>query len=226
MGSFVNGSITALTTSVTALTGLSWQSHVAGTLALLAHGYGDNTNTGTMDSAFANVADLTDTNLRAVVGKRASSVMTGSESGAVSLTTATGARQVGCLTTYSGYTDVQQVVSQAEPSVTAVNVHASPLITPQVTGSGFVIIYIDRVSAGNTTVVQPTGFSKRFEFGTLGTGGVFMCVADDLSGTHGVTPFTPDSWTLSVASASAEVILLELAPAGSIWNYRADLKIG
>jgi len=226
VGSYVNGSISSLTTSVTTLTGITWPSHVAGTLALLAHGYGDQTNTGTMDANFTNIADLTDTNLRAVVGKRASTAMTGSESGTVSLTTTTGARQVGCLTVYSGYTDVQQIVSQNETSGTAVNVHASPTITPQITGSGFVIVYIDRVSAGNTTVTQPTGFSKRFEFGTLGTGGIFMCVADDLSGTHGVTPFTPDSWTLSVASASAMVYLIELSPSGSVWNYRADLKIG
>jgi hypothetical protein len=212
VGTFVAGDISALTTSVTALTDVVWPTHSGDDLAILAHGYGDGTNTGTMDAGFTNIADLTDTNLRAVVGKRIPTTMTGSESGAVTLTTTTGARQVGALVAYNGYSDVQQIVSQAETSGTAVTTHASPAITPQRVGSGFVIIYMDRVSAGNTTVTPPAGFTLREEFGTLGTGGILVHVADDLSGTHGTTPFTPASWTVAVGSTSAEVILLELAP--------------
>lgn len=209
---FVAGDISALNTSVTALTDVVWPSHSGDDLAILAHGYGDGTNTGTMDAGFTNIADLTDTNLRAVVGKRIPTTMTGSESGAVTLTTTTGARQVGALVAYSGYSDVQQIVNQPETSGTAVTTHASPAITPQRTGSGFVIIYMDRVSTGNTTVTPPAGFTLREEFGTSGTGGIFMHVADDLSGTHGTTPFTPASWNVAVGSTSAVVFLLELAP--------------
>lgn len=212
MGTFVAGDVSALTTSVTTLTGTTWPSHGGDDLALLAHGYGDGTNTGTMDAAFTNVADLTDTNLRAVLGKLIPSTMTGSESGDVTLTTTTGARQVGALGVWAGYTDVQQVVNQPETSGTAVTTHASPSITPQKTGSGFVIIYMDRVSTGNTTVTPPAGFTPRLEFGTSGTGGIFMHVADDLSGTHGVSPFTPGDWNVAVGSTSALVYLVELTP--------------
>ena len=212
MGTFVAGDISALTTSVTTLTGTTWPSHSGDDLALLAHGYGDSTNTGTMDAAFTNIADLTDTNLRAIVGKRIPTSMTGSESGDVTLTTTTGARQVGALGVWNGYSDVQQIVNQPETSGTAVTTHASPAITPQRTGSGFVMIYMDRVSTGNTTATPPTGFTLREEFGTSGTGGIFLQVADDLSGTHGLTPFTPASWTVAVGSTSAVVFLLELAP--------------
>jgi len=212
VGAYVDGDVSSDTTSVTTLTGVTWPTHTGDHLALLAHAYGDGTNTGTMDAAFTNAADLTDTNLRAVLGKRIPSVMTGSESGDVSLTTTTGARQAGALGIWSGYSDVQQVVNQPETSGTAQTTHASPAITPQVAGSGFVIVYMDRVSSGNTTVTPPAGFTKRLEFGTSGSGGVFLCVADDLSGTHGLTPFTPDSWTVAVGSTSALVYLLELTP--------------
>jgi len=212
VGTFVAGDISALTTSVTTLTGTTWPSHSGDDLALLAHGYGDGTNTGTMDAAFTNIADLTDTNLRAIVGKRIPTSMTGSESGDVTLTTTTGARQVGALGVWNGYSDVQQIVNQPETSGTAVTTHASPAITPQRTGSGFVIIYMDRVSTGNTTVTPPSGFTSRVEFGTSGTGGIFMHVADDLSGTHGLSAFTPGDWNVSVGSTSAMVYLVELAP--------------
>ena len=212
MGAFVAGDISSLTTSVTTLTGVTWPSHTTDHLGILAHGYGDSTNTGTMDSGFTNIADLTDTNLRAIIGKRIPSVMTGSESGDVTLTTTTGARQVGALAVYSGYTDVQQIVNQPETSGTAQTTHACPAITPQVAGSGFVMVYMDRVSTGNTTATPPTGFTLREEFGTSGTGGIFMQVADDLSGTHGLTPFTPASWTVAVGSTSAIVFLIELTP--------------
>ena len=212
MGAYVDGDVSSLTTSITTLTGVTWPTHSGDHLALLAHGYGDSTNTGTMDAGFTNLADLTDTNLRAILGKRIPSTMTGSESGDVTLTTTTGARQVGALGIWSGYTDVQQVVNQPETSGTAVTTHASPAITPQVAGSGFVIVYMDRVSTGNTTVTPPSGFTARQEFGTSGTGGIFMHVADDLSGTHGLTPFTPGDWNVSVGSTSAMVYLVELTP--------------
>lgn len=208
----VGADISALTTSVTTLTGVTWPTHSGDDLAILAHGYGDGTNTGTMDAGFTNIADLTDTNLRAIIGKRIPTTMTGSESGDVTLTTVTPARQVGALVVYNGYSDVQQIVSLAETSGTPVTTHASPAITPQRAGSAFVIVYMDRVSAGNTTVTPPAGFSPVVEFGTVGTGGIFMHVAEDLSGTHGTTPFTPADWNVLVGSTSAEVLLLELAP--------------
>ena len=208
----VGADISALTTSVTTLTGVTWPTHSGDDLAILAHGYGDGTNTGTMDANFTNVIDTTDTNLRAVIGKRIPTTMTGSESGDATLTTTTGARQVGAIVVYNGYSDVQQIVSLAEASGTPVTTHASPGITPQRAGSAFVIIYMDRVSAGNTTVTPPAGFSPVVEFGAVGTGGIFMHVAEDLSGTHGTTPFTPANWDVLVGSTSAEVFLLELAP--------------
>jgi len=212
VGTYVAGDASSDTTSPTTLTGVTWPAHSGDDLALLAHAYGDGTNTGTMSATFANLADLTDTNLRAVLGKRIPSVMTGSESGDVSLTTTTGARQVGTLGVWNGYTDVQQVVNQPETSGSAVTTHASPSITPQVTGSGFVLIYMERVTTGTTTITPPAGFTKRLEFGTSGSGGVFVCVADDLSGTRGLTLFTPGSWTGSTATTSAMVYLIELAP--------------
>lgn len=210
MGSFVAVDFSALTASVNSLTDVVWPSHAAGTIALTGHA-SLNTETATLDAAFTSILNTIDTNLRGLFGKRTAASMTGSESGAIAMASnPTANRQVGSVIVLSGYSDVQQVVSLGEPSATPVTTHACPTITPQVAGSGFVMWYMDRVSTGTTTMTPPTGFTKAGEFGTSGSGGTFQCVAYDLSGTHGLTAFTPANWTGAVASTSALVVIAEI----------------
>lgn len=212
MGSFVAADLSALTASVNSLTDVVWPSHAAGTIALTGHA-SLNTETATLDAAFTSILNTIDTNLRGLFGKRTAASMTGSESGAISMASnPTANRQVGSVIVLAGYSDVQQVVSLGEPSGTAVTTHACPTITPQVAGSGFVMWYMDRVGTGTTTMTPPAGFTKAGEFGTSGSGGTYQCVSYDLSGTHGLTAFTPANWSGAVASTSALVVIAELAP--------------
>lgn len=211
--SFVGADATDLATSVTSVTGCVWPAHASGDLGIVAHA-SVNTETAAIDALFTSVLNQIDTNLRTVIGKRISSSMTGSESGAISFTsTPTANRQVGLVGIWRGATDVSQTVFQGEASGTATATHVCPTITPTYTGSSFVMVYLDRVSTGNTTVTPPTGWTKRTEFGTSGSGGTYAQICDDLSGTHTAsTPFTPASWTVSVASTSAMVVIMELTP--------------
>lgn len=223
MGSFVAVDFSALTSSVNSLTDVVWPSHAAGTIALTGHA-SLNTETATLDAAFTTILNTTDTNLRGLFGKRTAASMTGSESGAIAMASnPTANRQVGSVLVLSGYSDVQQVVSLGEPSTTPVSSHACPTITPQVAGSGFVMWYMDRVGTGTTTMTPPAGFTKAGEFGTSGSGGTYQCVSYDLSGTHGLTPFTPANWSGAVASTSALVVIAELIP--SVLTVNAALAL-
>lgn len=211
MGSFIAGDTSSQTTSATTLPGVTWPVHGVDDLALLAHA-SDGTTTATIDSGFTSVANIIDTNLRAILAKRIGSVMTGSESGDLTISCALANRQSAALGIWRGFTDVQQAVNQPELSATAQTSHTCPTITPQLNGSGFVLIYMDRVSSGTTTSTPPAGFTKRAEFGTGLAGGTYVCIADDLTGTRGLSAFTPANWVVTVASTSALIYLVELAP--------------
>lgn len=215
MGTWVAGDVSSGTTSLTDLAGLAWPAHGADDLALFLLAFGDSVTTlNSFEAGFTSVSQDLDTNVRSLVAKRIPSVMTGSESGSIDANESVGNRQSGALGIWNGYTDVQQIVTQAETSGTAVATHACPAITPQVAGSGFVLLYVERVTSTVTPASTPTGFTKRQEFSTGGTGGTSVVIYDDLSGTHGLTPFTPASIVSQVASTSARVYLLELAPSG------------
>jgi hypothetical protein len=210
VGSYIGGDASSQTTSATTLPGVTWPVHGSDDLALLAHA-SDAATTATIDAQFTSVSNTVDTNVRAILAKRIGSVMTGSESGDVSISCLAANRHCAALAIWRGFTDVQQTVSQAELSGTAQTSHTSPTITPQMAGSGFVLVYMDRVSSGTTTSTPPAGFTKRVEFGTGLAGGTYVCIADDLSGTRGLSAFTPANWVVSVASTSALIYLVELA---------------
>jgi hypothetical protein len=224
MGTYVDGDVSNGTTSVTALSGLAWVAHGADDLALFLLAFGDSTITlSSFDSAFTSVSQDLDTNVRSLIAKRTPATMTGSESGSIAATCSSGNRQSGALGIWNGYSDVQQIVTQAETSGSAVATHACPAITPQVAGSGFILAFVERVSSSVTPASTPTGFTKRQEFSTGGTGGTSVVLYDDLSGTHGLTPFTPASIVSQVASTSARVYLIELAP--STESYSGSLGL-
>jgi hypothetical protein len=214
MGSYVDGDVSSGTTSLTDLSGLAWVAHGADDLALFLPACGDSTVTlNSFDSDFTSVSADLDTNVRSLVAKRTPATMTGSESGAITAQCSAGNRQSGALGIWNGYADVQQIVSQPETSGSATATHACPAITPQVAGSGFVLAFVERVSSTVAPASTPAGFTKREEFETGGTGGTSVVLYDDLSGTHPVgTPFTPASIVSQLASTSARVYLLELAP--------------
>jgi hypothetical protein len=225
MGTYVDGDVSSGTTSVTALSGLAWVAHGGDDLALFLLAFGDATITlSSFDSAFTSVSQDLDTNVRSLVAKRTPATMTGSESGAIAATCSGGNRQSGALGIWNGYSDVQQIVSQPETAGTATATHACPTITPQVAGSGFVLAFVERVGSTVAPATTPAGFAKREEFSTGGTGGTSVVLYDDLSGTHPVgTPFTPASIVSQVASTSARVYLLELAPSSE--SYSGSLAL-
>src|SRR5882757_6569931 len=79
---YVNGDISADTTSVSSVTGLAWVSHNAADLAIVAWAL-LNTATPTLDAALTSSSNVVDTNVRGIIGTKATA---GSESGAFSLT--------------------------------------------------------------------------------------------------------------------------------------------
>lgn len=225
MGSLVaSPDASSQTTSASTLPGVTWMSHLAGDVPILAWAL-VNTATPSLDATFTTPTggNVVDTNVRGII---ATKTTTGSESGDVSLScdAPSANRMVGALALFRGYTGIAQIVSLGEASGTAVTTHACPTITPTVAGSAFVMVYLDRVSTGNTTVTPPAGFTKAVEFGTSGSGGTYLQICYDLSGTRGLTPFTPASWSVAVGSTSAIVFLIELPPSGSAFTGTLGLS--
>lgn len=208
MGTYVAGDATSQTASASTLPGLTWPAHTASDLAVL--GWAQvNTAAPSLDGTFTSQANVVDTNVRGIIASR---VTTGSESGDVSLSSDTANRQAAAMALYRGYSGVAQVTNQPETNGTAQTVHSSPAITPGTTGAAVILVYLDRVSSGTTTITPPAGYTKRHEFGTSGSGGVFICLADKLTGTTAGVQETPGTWTASVASTSAIVFAVELTP--------------
>lgn len=211
MGSYVGGDTSSATNSVTELVGVTWPAHSGDDLALVAHASADS-QTAVIDVAFTILSNLIDGSLRAIVAKRTPAAMTGAESGDIELSSGpTGNRQVGTIAAWSGYTDVQQIVNKPETG-SAIQSHACPEITPQLSGSGFVLVYLERVGSSATPIDPPLGFTRRLQFATGGSGGTAIMVADDLSGTHGLSAFTPGNVVSTTPSAAVMVYLVELAP--------------
>ena len=209
MGSFVAADASALTTSVTTLTGVTWPAHSNHDVAIVGWA-SDNTQTRTepppgFTSEFTNA----DGSLRAVVSSLDS---TGSESGDVSLVCGGANRQAAVLALYRGYNpNITNITSLAEASGTAVTSHSSPSITPTDSGSAIVLIYTDRVT---TSVIPtaPAGYTVRGSFATSGSGGVTVVVADKLTGLTAGVPESPAAWTGATTSTTAYVIAMELTP--------------
>lgn len=209
MVSYVGGDVSSSTTSVSALAGLNWISHLAGDLAIVPWAL-VNTATLTQDPGLTSSANVVDTNVRGIIG---TDVTSGSESGAISLNCdgANANRMSAALAIYRDCT-LGQIQVLGEASGTATATHASPPITPASAGSGFVLVFMERVGSTVAPASTPGGFTKRQEFSTGGTGGTSVVVYDDLSGTHGTTTFTPASIVSQTASTSALVFLIELLP--------------
>lgn len=209
MGSFVAADASALTTSVTTLTGVTWPSHAADDVALVAWA-SDNTQTRTEPpTGFTSEFTNADGSLRAIVASLGS---TGSESGDVSLVCGAANRQAGVIAVYRGYNpNITNITSQNETSGTAVTSHSSPSITPTDSASAVVLIYMDRVTS-SVLPTAPAGYTVRGSFATGGSGGVTVVVADKLSGLTAGVPESPAAWTGGTASTAAYVIALELTP--------------
>lgn len=212
VGSFVAADASALTTSVTTLTGVTWPAHVADDVAIVAWA-SDNTQTRTEPpTGFTSEFTNADGSLRAIV---ASLDSTGSESGDVSLVCGGANRQAGVVALYRGYSAaITNITSQAETSGTGVTSHSSPSITPTDSGSAIVLIYMDRVTS-SVAPSAPAGYAVRGSFATGGSGGVTVVVADKLTGLTAGVPESPAAWTAATAGTAAYVIALELVPNGT-----------
>jgi hypothetical protein len=213
---YVDGDVSADTTSVSSVTGLAWVSHNAADLAIVGWAL-LNTATPTLDAALTNSSNQVDTNVRGIIGTK---VTAGSESGAISLTCdgASANRMAGALALYRNCI-LGQIVFLGEASGTAQTSHTCPAITPAVAGSGFVLVFFERVTSTVAPAGTPSGFQKRKEWSTGGTGGTSVVVYDDLSGTHGTTTFTPANVVSLTASTSALVFLIELKPASQTITF-------
>lgn len=211
MGSFVAADASALTTSVTTLTGVTWPSHNADDLAIVGWA-SDNTQTRTEPpTGFTSEFTNADGSLRAIVASLGS---TGSESGDVSLVCGGANRQSGAIALYRGYSaSITNITSQNETSGTAVTSHNSPSITPTDNGSAIVLIYMDRVSS-SVVPSAPAGYTVRASFATGGSGGTTVVIADKLTGLTAGVAENPAAWTGATASLNAYVIAVELVPSG------------
>lgn len=212
---YVDGDVSADTTSVSSVTGLTWVSHNAADLAIVPWAL-VNTATPTLDATLTNSSNQVDTNVRGIIGTKATS---GSESGAISLTCdAPGANRMAAALALYRDCILGQIVFLGEASGTAQTSHTCPAITPAVAGSGFVLVFVERVGSTVAPAGTPAGFTKRKEWSTGGTGGTSVVVYDDLSGTHGTSTFTPANVVSLTASTSALVFLIELKPASQTFT--------
>lgn len=218
VGSFVAADASALTTSVTTLTGVTWPAHNADDVAIVGWA-SDNTQTRTEPpSGFTSEFTNADGSLRAIV---ASLDSTGSESGDVSLVCGGANRQAGVIALYRGYNpSITNVTSQNETSGTGVTSHNSPSITPTDSGSAIVLIYMDRVTS-SVLPTAPAGYSVRGSFATGGSGGVTVVIADKLTGLTAGVPESPAAWTGATSGTAAYVIALELVPSVSSFTGTA-----
>jgi len=220
VGTFVAADASAVTTSVTTLTGVTWPAHTIHDVAIVGWA-SDNTQTRTEPpTGFTSEFTNADGSLRAIV---ASLDTTGSESGDVSLVCGGANRQAGVLALYRGYDpNITNVTSQPETSGTNVTSHNSPSITPANGNSAIVLIYMDRVT---TSVIPtaPAGYQVRGSFATSGSGGVTVVVADKLGGLTGGVPESPAAWTGATTSTTAYVIAMELVPLPASLAAAGDL---
>lgn len=208
---FVSKTETSLTTSVNALTGLSYPASGQAGDVLLGIWGSDATQTATLDAALTNFIALADGAARAIAfGKKA----TGSESGSVSMSSdPTANRQAAVFGRWRGARAVNltNIQSAAEPGTT-VTAHASPNITPTEDGSGIVLLYVERVSLTALPITPPAPFTLRTSFSTGGTGGVGVAIADLLTGNLAGVPITVGNWTGTTGASAVEMYALELLP--------------
>src|SRR6266508_480430 len=203
MGTFVGSAANGA--NIATLTGVTWPTHQSGDLAILAWTFAD-TITNTTPAGFTLVGTLDDPSCRSYVYKR---VCDGTESGDVSLVNSGINRQTAVLVVLRGYSGVDASASRAE-TVTGTS-HACPALT-FTNGSTLVVVAAERLTTGTTTATAPSGYTKRAEFGTGGTGGTYTQIADDGLATSQTSPVTPPDFTGFVSGGTAVTWTIALTP--------------
>lgn len=215
MGSLVGAIANGLVTSGTTLTGVTWPSGpntpIAGDLALLIWN-GDNVANRTTPAPFTPVGSLvTDGSLRSSLYKRQ---CVGGESGDVSLVMDAGNRMGAVLYVVRGYSDIDQVLTASDGG-TLVSDHTPPPLTIGANNAAIISAYCERLTAGNTAATcNDAAYTRRAQFGTAGTGGTFVAIADDgLNVSRSALDVVqPTAWNTSIQNFTDVMWSISLTP--------------
>lgn len=173
-------------------------------------------------------ADSTSGSLRMRVMVR---VLTGSESGTVSLTNTTALinRQCAVLVVYRGV-DSAAIIDQIAnlPETTSGTTHTNPSVTLGVANAPVLTIVGERVNTGTNAWTPPTGYIEREDSDGVatGSGGSSCAIADDglgVSRSSG-TVVTPGVWTSGngVSTSNVVTFTLSLTPSGPTAKTLSD----
>lgn len=209
------GAGTSTSGNVAAISGLSWPAHAAADLALGIWALILDP-TPTLDSLFTQLDNQVDQNLRSILFDRLPVDMTGSESGAITGTTAgTNAtnRMAMAVSLYRGCSGIGTSAYAAE-GVTAVTSHTSPNVTLGSSADGICLLYAERQSLSASTITAPAGYTIRGQFGTGGSGGTVVCIADLLTG-NSAGSNTVGTWSSTNAASNVGMYAVPLTAIAS-----------
>ncbi|MEV4000991.1 hypothetical protein [Actinomadura sp. NPDC049753] len=150
-------------------------------------------------------------------------ILTGSESGTITLTGTAANRQSAEWVVIRGAHATSPIDTwSVRDEASAVSSHACPAVTLGFADCGIVTAISERATTGTTGWTPPSGYTERADSTTLatGTGGTVGAIADDglaTSRAAGAT-VTPPNWTSTNTFASANVLVwtVSLRPAATV----------
>lgn len=166
--------------NVTDITGLAWPVHAAEDLALFIGAIVD-TATATIDSEFTTERSDIDGSLESILARRLPAVMTGSESGDITMSTgATANRMSAAVAIYRGAAAIA-TISYLNEAGAAATTHTCPAITISSSTSALVLLYAERVTSSATPI---TPSDRLHEADRVGHRRLRRHLGDDLRQAH------------------------------------------
>lgn len=199
------------------LTGVTWPTHQNNDYAFLQVTLQDTTAlTSNPPTGFTQLDSDIDGSVESILFYK---VCNGtSESGDISLTFDTINRVSAVLSVYRGMTGTPTVASAAETGTDTT--HDCPSVS--FSGSQVSLVTMsERVNSGTTSGTAPSGYTKRHEFGTGGTGGTYTGIADNL--TAASSPIDPGDWTGTTSASNVVTRTIAVQVASGAVNVDAGL---
>lgn len=146
-----------------------------------------------------------------------SKVLTGSESGTITLSnTGAATRQNACIIVVRGYTGIDATATAADAGTDGN--HTAPSATPSVADVGVIIANSEKVTSGSTSMTAPAGYTNAVVGSAVGSGGQFVGVAYEgsagsITGTHTASvSISPGTMVNNVSASDDGAITVLLIP--------------
>jgi hypothetical protein len=167
-------------------------------------------------SGWTTLASVTGTGATNPGTKVFRQVYTSAVTASVTLTLPGSARQAACLVVYRGLntTTPEDVTIASDNTHAAQTTHNPPPVTPATTGACILTAILERTSSGDTAWTAPSGYAKRGDTGTQGTGtaGDIAAVADLLTQQTAGVAVQPGDWTGNASISQIVTYTLALRP--------------